>query len=40
MINRDTNESWAIRTSTDDLLNFIIFTGCMYKLIDDENFVS
>lgn len=38
MINRDTNESWAIRTSTDDLLNFIIFTGCMYNLIDDENF--
>lgn len=38
MINTDTNESWAIRTYTDDLLNFIIFTGCMYNLIDDENF--
>ena len=38
MINKDTNESWAIRTSTDELLNFIIFTGCMYNLIDEKNF--
>ena len=38
MINEDTNEAWSIRTSTDELLNFIIFTGCMYNLIDDENF--
>lgn len=38
MRSADTNESWAIRTSTDDLLNFIIFTGCMYNLIDDKNF--
>lgn len=38
MISVDTNESWSIRTATDDLLNFIIFTGCMYNLIDDEHF--
>ncbi|SCI68558.1 Uncharacterised protein [uncultured Clostridium sp.] len=38
MINNDTNKSWAIRTSTDELLNFIIFTGCMYNLIDDKYF--
>ncbi|CEN24264.1 hypothetical protein [Paraclostridium sordellii] len=38
MINKDTNESWAIRTSTNELLNFIIFTGCMYNLIDEKNF--
>lgn len=38
MINNDTNKSWAIRTSTDELLNFIIFTGCMYNLIDDKHF--
>lgn len=38
MINGDTNESWTIKTCGDELLNFIIFTGCMYKLIDDENF--
>lgn len=38
MRNGNTNESWAIRTYTDELLNFIIFTGCMYNLIDDENF--
>lgn len=38
MINKNTNESWAIRTSTDELLNFIIFTGCMYNLIDEKNF--
>ena len=38
MINEEANKSWAIRTYTDELLNFIIFTGCMYNLIDDENF--
>ena len=38
MISEDTNESWSIRTSKDELLNFIIFTGCMYNLIDNENF--
>jgi hypothetical protein len=38
MIYEDTNQSWVIRTSTDELLNFIIFTGCMYNLIDDKNF--
>lgn len=38
MINGNTNESWTIKTCGDELLNFIIFTGCMYKLIDDENF--
>jgi len=38
MVNEEVNKSWAIRTSTDELLNFIIFTGCMYNLIDDKNF--
>lgn len=38
MLNEEVNKSWAIRTSTDELLNFIIFTGCMYNLIDDKNF--
>lgn len=38
MIIEDTNESWSITTSKDELLNFIIFTGCMYNLIDNENF--
>ncbi len=38
MIHKDTNQSWSIKTSTDELLNFIIFTGCMYNLIDDKNF--
>ena len=38
MISEDTNESWSIRTSKDELLNFIMFTGCMYNLIDNENF--
>ena len=40
MINEEANKSWAIRTYTDELLNFIIFTGCMYNLIDDENYVE
>ena len=40
MINEEANNSWAIRTYTDELLNFIIFTGCMYNLIDDENYVE
>ncbi len=34
----DSNESWSIFTSKDDLLNFVIFTGCMYNLIEDKNF--
>ncbi|MCR8747121.1 hypothetical protein [Romboutsia lituseburensis] len=38
MINGNTDESWTIKTCGDELLNFIIFTGCMYKLIDDKNF--
>ena len=40
MINEEATKSWAIRTYTDELLNFIIFTGCMYNLIDDENYVE
>ena len=36
MISND--ESWVIRTYINELLNFIIFTGCMFNLIDDENF--
>ena len=36
MINEEANKSWAIRTYTDELLNFIIFTGCMYNLIDNQ----
>ena len=38
MIDKNTNQSWSIKTSTDELLNFIIFTGCMYNLIDNKNF--
>ena len=38
MIYKNTNQSWSIKTSTDELLNFIMFTGCMYNLIDNKNF--
>ncbi|MBO3443866.1 hypothetical protein [Clostridium sp. CCUG 7971] len=38
MMYEDGNESWLIITSKDDLLNFVIFTGCMYNLIDGKNF--
>lgn len=38
MIHKNTNQSWSIKTSTDELLNFIMFTGCMSNLIDDKNF--
>lgn len=31
-------ESWIVKTYVDELLNFIIFTGCMFDLIDNENF--
>ncbi|MGL5755854.1 MAG: hypothetical protein ACRCYC_11055 [Paraclostridium sp.] len=36
MISND--KSWVIKTYINELLNFIIFTGCMFNLIDDENF--
>lgn len=38
MMYEGNNESWSIFTSKDDLLNFVIFTGCMYNLIDGKNF--
>ena len=30
-------ESWSIVTSSDTSLNFAIYTGCLYGLIDDSN---
>lgn len=34
----ENSESWSIITFNEDLLNFAVFTGCMYNLIDDEVF--
>ena len=33
----DGTESWSIVTSSDISLNFAIFTGCIYGLIEDNN---
>ena len=33
----DGTESWSIVTSSDISLNFTIFTGCIYGLIEDSN---
>jgi hypothetical protein len=30
-------ESWSLVTSSDTLLNFAIYTGCLYGLIEDDN---
>lgn len=34
----ENSESWSIITFNEDLLNFAVFTGCMYNLIDGEVF--
>lgn len=34
----ENSESWSIITFNEELLNFVVFTGCMYNLIDDEVF--
>lgn len=34
----ENSESWSIITFNEDLLNFAVFTGCMYNLIDYEVF--
>lgn len=34
----ENSSQWSIITFNEDLLNFVIFTGCMYNLIDDEVF--
>ncbi|WP_010234593.1 hypothetical protein [Clostridium arbusti] len=33
-------KSWRIVTASDLSLNFAIFTGCIYGLIDDINGIS
>ncbi|WP_158012797.1 hypothetical protein [Paraclostridium sordellii] len=38
MMSLDDIDSWSIIVVTDELLNFIIFMGCMYDLIGIENF--
>ncbi|WP_243444942.1 hypothetical protein [Romboutsia maritimum] len=38
MMCKDNIDSWSIYFSSDDLLNFAIFTGSMYNFIDDKNF--
>ena len=32
------NESWSIRTASDDILNFIVYIGCAYGLIDEKKY--
>lgn len=32
------NESWNISTASDDILNFIVYTGCVYGLIDNMKY--
>lgn len=34
----ENSESWSIITFNEDLLNFVVFPGCMYNLINDEVF--
>lgn len=36
----DGSESWKIATSSDHSLNFAIFVGCIYGLIEDNNEIS
>lgn len=40
MTNSENPNSWSIRTSADDILNFIVYIGCIYGLIDNEKYTG
>lgn len=35
-----TNDSWCINTSSEDILNFIVYIGCVYGFIDNKKYIG